>query len=80
MKNYNTLSNLEKNVIDLFLEGNLSSKEISVRLSTTENAVNKAFQRIKDKYDLITKSDIFIFFNNERKAYIKHQLTTLLSI
>lgn len=63
------LSKRELEVINCFLDGNLSAKEISIRLSTTENSVNKAFQRIKDKYDLNTKSDIFKFFNNQKNIY-----------
>lgn len=79
MEYYENLTRKEKIVIDLFLDGNLTSKEIANKLDITITTVNKTFERVKDKFGFYSKSHLFQIMMQERNRILKQNINLILS-
>jgi DNA-binding CsgD family transcriptional regulator len=70
MNQYNNLTQTQKSIVDLFLNGYLSSKGISQKLNISPSTVDNHFDIIKKSLQVNTKSELFRLLIKDRKIML----------
>lgn len=74
---YNNLTKSQKNVVDVFLSGYLSSKEIARKLEISPSSVDWHFLNIRKSLCVNTNSEVFRILTKERKTLLLHAINQI---
>lgn len=67
MNQYKNLTSTQKNIVDLFLNGYLTSKEIAIKLDISTSSVDNHFFKVRKSLGVYTNSQLFRLLTNSRK-------------